>query len=174
MANARATEEVQRLFLRHSGLLRGFVLALVPDPGAAEDLFQEIFLTLTRKAEDFRPGTDFLAWARAVARLKVLEHVHRATRVPHALDPATIESLIASSPVLDDTWGRRRKALEECLQKVSPKSREILELRYSAGLLPGQIARRIAWTAGAVHVGLARTRKFLRDCTRRGLGLKEA
>jgi DNA-directed RNA polymerase specialized sigma24 family protein len=42
-------EEVQRLFLRHMGLLRGFVLGLVPDFDHAEDVFQEVFLTITHK-----------------------------------------------------------------------------------------------------------------------------
>ena len=64
-----AVEEVQGLFLRHAGVLRGFVLGLLPDANRAEDVFQELFLTVTRKAADFRPGTNFLAWARSIARL---------------------------------------------------------------------------------------------------------
>ena len=49
-------EEVQRLFLRHAGLLRGFILGLLPDHNRAEDVFQEVFLTISRKAAEFRAG----------------------------------------------------------------------------------------------------------------------
>jgi RNA polymerase sigma-70 factor (ECF subfamily) len=160
-------ETVQRLFLRHAGPIKGFLLALVPDPNAAEDVFQEVFLTATAKAADFVPGTDFPAWARAIARLKALEQ-HRSRRSA-PLDPRVLELLAQEGEAPEPDWGRRKAALDECLKGVAPRAREIVDLRYGQGLLPPQIARRLAWSASAVHVALARARKFLRDCARRRL-----
>src|SRR5436190_23371331 len=98
----QATEEVQRLFLRHSAMLRGFILGLLPDHNRAEDVFQDLFLTITRKAADYRPGSNFLAWARTIARLKVLEHYRTTRSTPHLLDPETMEAVIAAADELDD------------------------------------------------------------------------
>jgi RNA polymerase sigma-70 factor (ECF subfamily) len=162
-----AVEAVQRLFLRHAGPIKGFILALVPDVNAAEDVFQEVFLTASAKAAEFAPGTDFPAWARAISRFKVLEH-HRSRRTA-PLDLRVLELLAGEGPAAEPDWDRRKAALDDCLKSVAPRAREIVDLRYGQGLLPPQIARRLAWSASAVHVALARARKFLRDCARRKL-----
>src|ERR1700757_3632998 len=64
---------VQMLFVQHTAALRGFVHALMPDFARADDVVQETFLTATKKAADFEPGTNFLGWVCSIARFKVLE-----------------------------------------------------------------------------------------------------
>jgi len=164
-----ATGEVERLFLHHSSLLRGFVLGLLPDLHRAEDVLQEVFLTLSRKAQDFRPGTNFLAWARATARLKVMEQYQRDRTSPRPLKAEVVEALVAAADEIDETAASAKRAIGLCLKKVAERPREILELRYDRGLLPAEIASRISWTVEAVHVALARARKFLRECAQRSL-----
>jgi len=162
---------VQLLFVRNASAVRGFVLGLLPDLNKAEDVLQEVFLTVTLKAEDFRPGSDFLAWARTVARVKVLQHFDRDHRAPRPLAPDVISALEAAAPDLDETRGTRQAALRACLGQVAPKAREIMGLRYDRGLAPAEIARRVSWSSvDAVHVALARVRKFLRECAQRRLG----
>tara|TARA_B110000438_G_C15604774_1_gene559593 strand:+ start:445 stop:723 length:279 start_codon:yes stop_codon:yes gene_type:complete len=68
-----ATEQIQLLFVRHEGVIRAFVRALQPSLSDADDVMQETFLTISRKAETFELGTNFVAWACSIARLKVLE-----------------------------------------------------------------------------------------------------
>src|SRR5262245_1593685 len=168
-----AVEEVQRLFLRQAGVLRGFILGLLPDPNRAEDVFQELVLTVTRKAEEFRPGTNFLAWARSIARLKVLEQVRATQGGPRLLGLEALEALMASAEEAEASWDDRREALARCLEQLAPRAREILELRYSEDLLPPPvIAQRLSWSVNAVHVALSRARKFLQECTRRRLALR--
>ncbi len=162
------------MFLRHAGILRGFILGLLPDHDRSEDVFQELFLTITRKAEDYRPGTNFLAWARAIARLKVLEQYRSTQAGPHLLDPDALDAVIASAEELDDSWADRRAALAQCLDQLAPRAREILELRYCEDCLPPpEIASRLSWTVNAVNVALSRARKFLQECTRRRMATKE-
>jgi RNA polymerase sigma-70 factor (ECF subfamily) len=170
-----AVEEVQRLFLRHAGLLRGFILGLFPDHNRAEDVFQEVFLTITRKAGEFQPGSNFLAWARSIARLKVLEACRSSRGEPQLLEPQALEAVLAVADENDDgRWEERRAALARCLDQLAPRAREILELRYGEDFLPPpQIAERISWTVNAVNVALSRARKFLQECTRRRLTPEE-
>lgn len=172
--NPNHVEEVQRLFLRNAGLLRGFILGLLPDHHSAEDVFQEVFLTVTRKADEFRLGSNFLAWVRTIGRLKVLEHCRRQKAGPHLLEPAALEAVMATAAEGDETWALRREALAKCLQELAPRARQILEMRYSEEVLPPQqIASRLSWSIGAVHVALARARKFLQQCTQRRLAVEE-
>jgi RNA polymerase sigma-70 factor (ECF subfamily) len=168
-------EEVQRLFLRHGSVLRGFILGLMPDPNRAEDIFQEVFLTVTRKASDYEPGTNFLAWVRSIARLKVLEACRSHRGGPTLLDPEAIDALAAAAAEDQaDDWDQRRLLLADCLEKLAPRAREIVEMRYSfEQLSPPTIAQRLSWSVNAVHVALSRARKFLQECTRRRLTLED-
>ena len=74
----------------------------------------------------------------------------------------------------EESWTHRRAVLTECLKNVAPRSREILDLRYSQGLLPPEIARRLALTVDSLHVALARARRFLRECTQKKLAVRES
>jgi RNA polymerase sigma-70 factor (ECF subfamily) len=167
---ATATELVQKLFLQHSAALRGFIVGLMGDRGEANDVFQELFLTVSRKADLFRPRESFLAWARGIARNKVLEHFRQNRRSPQLIDEPLLEVLAESAGQADDVWEDRRAVLAECIQELAPRARQILELRYAdTPVSPPDIAQRLTWTVNAVHVALARARKFLQDCTRRRL-----
>jgi len=169
-----ATAVVQRLFLQHSARLRGFVSGLVPDRGSAEDIFQEIFLTVTCKAADFRVEDNFLAWARGIARLKALEYFRKNSRRPQLLSEDLLEALASSAGRSDSLWEERRSAVAACIQKLAPRARQILEMRYAeAPVTPQEIAQRLTWTVSAVHVALTRARKFLQECSRRRLAVGE-
>src|SRR5215510_10836725 len=107
-------EAVQSLFLKHSAVLQGFITGLVPDLAMAEDVYQEVFLAVSRLSSKFRLGTDFLAWARSIALMKVHEGF-RARKGARPLDARVIELLAASHVETHDTWSVRRKSLAECL-----------------------------------------------------------
>ncbi len=170
MRRADSERRVQELFLRNSSILRGFIAGLIPALDAVDDLLHEVFLTATLKAASFAPGTDFLAWARAIARRKVMEHLRKRKRSPQQLSPEILEVLAEAAPQMDESFEPRRAALANCLQEVRGRSREVLHLRYVEGLMPSRIADRISWKVGAVNVALSRARRFLRDCTQRRLG----
>lgn len=162
---------VQRLFLQHAARLRGFVLGLVPDRHVAEDIFQEVFLTVAAKAHDFEIGSNFLAWARAIARLKVLK-LRQEKSSAVLLRPEVLEVIAAAAGDEDEMIETRRAALAECLERLAPRSREIVDLRYGdSPLSPAEIAVKLRWSANAIYVALARARKFLFDCTQSRLGI---
>jgi len=159
-----SAEQIQRLFLEHANRLRGFIFALLADRSAVDDVLHEVLLTATAKRADFTPGTDFLAWTRAIARLKVLEHVQRTGKSVAISDEAW-QSLAIAAPEADDAWEPRRSALQGCLEKLAPRARELVNLRYSDERLGMEdIAARVSWSVGAVKVALSRARKSLWDC----------
>ena len=72
---------VQQLFVTGQGNLLAFILSLHPGMAEAEDILQETFLVVSRKADTFAEGTNFLAWACTIARFKVLEFRRRQNTV---------------------------------------------------------------------------------------------
>ncbi|RLT10964.1 MAG: sigma-70 family RNA polymerase sigma factor [Planctomycetota bacterium] len=155
-------EQVQMLFVRNEGAIRAFVRALQPALADADDVLQETFLTVSRKAADFEPGTNFVAWACGIARLKVLENLRQKKRA-NVLSEAAINALADESPASDLT-GLREEALSRCLEKLAPKSRELLWRRYSSRQDSDEMADGLGMTSTAVRVALSKARAFLRDC----------
>ncbi len=154
---------VQQLFVKHQTAVKAFILSLQPNFAEADDLVQETFLTVTRKAAEFRAGSNFLAWAFAIARFKLLEARRRGGKSPVALSDEVIELLAISAPEAG-FFESRFAALRRCLERLAPRAQEILRLRYHEERGPAEIAARLDWSANAVNVALTRARNSMRDC----------
>ncbi len=165
------TLRVQQLFVQHQRRLRAFVLSLAPDFSAADDVLQETFLVVTRKAAEFEPGTNFLAWARRIATFKVLALARDRQRRPVRLADDVVEALVAAAPTEDDEAQHAAAVghLRQCLEKLAPAARELVRLRYFGEHLPEQIASLRSQSVNAVNVTLSRARAALRDCLGRRL-----
>ena len=157
------TAHVQMLFVQHASQLRGFIVALSPDFSRVDDILQETFLVITRKAAEFEPGTNFLGWACTIARFKVLEAGRKAARHPQTLSPEVIESLCACAPE-PESDDERLRLLADCMQQLAPQARRAMELRYQQAHNPAEIARILNWTPNSVYVALSRARDVLRAC----------
>ena len=157
------TAHVQMLFIQHTSQLRGFVLALMPDFSRVDDVLQETFLTISKKAASFEPGSNFLGWACTIARFKVLEACRKAAAGAQPLAPEVIESLCACAPEVE-TEDARIKLLADCLRQLAPQARRAIELRYQQAHKPAEIAKILGWTPNAIYVALSRAREILRTC----------
>lgn len=157
-----AIERVQALFIRHSDVIRGFIRGLLPDAVRADDVLQETFLTLTRKAGDFNPGTSFPKWACTVARYKVMEEQRAMGKACGLLSPEVMEALA----VTEEAFARdpRLDRLSDCMGRLPDAMRRLLRLRYQDDHTPAEVADRTGWSANAVYVGLSRARALLREC----------
>jgi RNA polymerase sigma factor (sigma-70 family) len=74
-----------------------------------------------------------------------------------------LDSLVASRP--DAVASRAvRRFLEECVERLAPQARKIVEMRYRQALKPREVAKLMGWTNGSVHVALSRARAAIREC----------
>jgi len=67
----------ETLFREYQGDVYGWIVRIVRDPGAAEDLTLETFWRIYRARARFDPGRPFGAWARRIATNLALEHLTR-------------------------------------------------------------------------------------------------
>ncbi|MEK0447100.1 MAG: hypothetical protein RLZZ399_2421 [Verrucomicrobiota bacterium] len=154
--------QVQLLFVRHQSAIRAFVRALQPSLFDADDILQETFLILTRKADSFEPGSNFVAWACSVARLKVLEDLRKKRR-SSALTEAALEALAAEAPA-EEITELREATLNGCLQGLGAKASELLWRKYVGRQTSEEMAEGLRMTPLAVRVALSKARALLRDC----------
>lgn len=157
---------VQGLFVRYQLELRGLLLAILADFSAVDDVLQETFLTVTRKAEQFERGSNFIAWAATIARFHALDWRRKNGRMTTGLSEETVERLCAAPAAWThpERADREFTALQLCLTLLSAKMRQAVELRYREGHKPAEIARRLGWTPEAIYVALSRARAALRSC----------
>jgi RNA polymerase sigma-70 factor (ECF subfamily) len=158
------TTTIQQLFVRHQSKVRSAALALTGDFSIAEDVVQETFLTATKKAADFDPETNFVAWVLAIARLKVMER----RRSDRRLSREVIESLAASLPE-EELEEHRLMPLLDCIDELPPKSQELIRLRYFSEHGPGEIAAMLGRSVVGVNAALVKARAVLRDCVTKKL-----
>lgn len=160
----RNSEEFVTLLTANQSALYACILALLPNRAAAQDILQETNLTLWRKADDFEPGTHFLAWATRVARYHILNHRRTARRDQLVFDDALFEDLAIRQADRVAEFDHREDALSFCLGKLSSEQRELIAERYEAGGSVQNIATKTGRSVGAVSQTLYRIREMLLDC----------
>ncbi|MFM7292585.1 MAG: sigma factor, partial [Planctomycetia bacterium] len=116
---------VMLLTAAHDRLL-GYLLSLLGRRHDAEDVLQKASLTMWRKFDAFEPGTDFLAWATTICFYEARNFQRLAARSPHCFE----ESLLALLA-----------ALEQCLEELPGKDRELLDSVYVHGVPIAELAR---------------------------------
>ena len=167
-ASYHHTLRVQSLFVQHQPQLRSFIQSLVSDFSTADDVLQECFLTVSAKAHEFQLESNFLGWARSIARFKILALHRDQSRRPAMLSEEVLESLILSMPSEEtETRSEELRGLEtlrNCLSKLAPAAREIIHMRYFSQWGPAEISRIRECSMNAINVTLARSREALRRC----------
>src|SRR5207302_3586577 len=154
-------EAMDILYSRYRRLVLCTSLKILRDHAEAEDIVQDVFLEICKRAELFDParGTVRLfilqyAYSRSLDRRKYLtlrysnghssngngNHVHGEIELdgaPNALDILTLEE--------------RRQMILEALRALAPKQREVFRLICSQGLLIKEIAEQLDETEGNVR-----------------------
>jgi RNA polymerase sigma-70 factor (ECF subfamily) len=110
-------------------------------------------------------------WLKGIARNVCLSHFRRTARRNRLHREALCEVLAA---VECETEGRCSRhsvgsVLEDCVGKLPPNQRRLLELRYQQDLTSAAIAEKLDSTADAIRVLLFRVRGLLKDCIHRTL-----
>jgi len=149
------------------------VLSIVGDFSLVDDIVQETFLTVNRKASDFRRGTNFLAWAWTIARFKALQALDQRAEAHRRLSAAVIEALAAHDAAEEWHDETQMTHLADCIKNLAPKARQAIELRYHQAHRPPEIARLMGWGEEAVHVALSRARIVLRECLKKRMQAAE-
>lgn len=161
---------------REAAHLASFVLALVGERHCADDLTQSTYLELWRIRRTFRPGTDFGAWSRAVARYQILRHFRKKGREKVMFSSNAVDAIAAAYAARagDVRSEERRAALERCLQELEPAQRALLEERYNDDVPVRTLAERTGRTEGGLKMALVRLRQELARCVQARLGGREA
>ncbi|MEZ6136736.1 MAG: sigma-70 family RNA polymerase sigma factor [Pirellulaceae bacterium] len=146
------------------------VRALMPGEPGFDEVVQQTNAKLWEKRGDFELGTDFRAWASAIARYEVLNYRKQQARDSRMFLSDELEQTIAVEvPLLVDDFSERHLALRECLSVLKVESRELLLARYRGDQSISQLAAQAGRSVGGLRVTLSRLREVLLKCVQQRL-----
>jgi RNA polymerase sigma-70 factor (ECF subfamily) len=161
-------EAFWELVLKLQQELRSFIAVLAPSPDLVEEILQATFVRTHGIIGKYEPRRTFLPWLKGIAR-NLLQEELRARARHSRVEGDTLQALLAEDCLADAEAGREgaiseETHLKECIGRVSPVSRQLLEHRYVERLSLKQIAQRVRKPAAAIGVALFRIREVLRRC----------
>jgi RNA polymerase sigma-70 factor, ECF subfamily len=148
--------EFQVAFEQHKDVVYRFAWRMSGST-AAEDITQDVFVSLLRHADRFDPARGTLrAFLLGVARNLALKH----WRAEHRFEPLDEEALAAE--VLDFDRGDVGETVGQAVRALGPLQREVVILAEYEGLTLAEIARAVEADVGTVKSRLHRARENLR------------
>lgn len=166
------SEQHVRLIAQAQRRVYAFIFSLVGHSTDADDILQETNVVLWRKRETYEWGTNYFAWAFAIARLQVLAHRSRQSRRGITFDDNLLEKVAKAAITESEQYDRRNAALQNCLQKLTTTQRDLISRRYQPDGAVNSLAADIGKTSKAVSESLRRVREILRQCIERTLAVE--
>ncbi|HEY6537578.1 MAG TPA: sigma-70 family RNA polymerase sigma factor [Candidatus Dormibacteraeota bacterium] len=165
----RDEQALAALYDRHAGVAFGLAVRMLRDRASAEEVVQDAFLNLWRRAAAYAPDrASVRSWLLVMVRSRAIDRLRpasaRARSVPLEEEPQL--------RALSDTWravadSARREAVRSALVQLPSEQGEILQWAYYSGLTQSEIAERSGLPIGTVksrtRLGLERLRRLLGD-----------
>jgi len=155
-------ERFEALYRSSRDDVYAYVATLLREPAAAEDVTALAFERAYRRRRSFdRARGEERAWLFGIARNAALDELRRRRRharlVVDPEDPAAADAFVA-----DDDGALRRTALRAALDGLAPRERELVALKFHAGLSNAEIARVVGVSESNAGTLLHRTMAKLR------------
>jgi RNA polymerase sigma-70 factor (ECF subfamily) len=168
-----STEAYLRLLTLHDRWLAAYVYSLVPRAADADDILQEVKVTMWKHFSKFEPGTNFRAWARKIATHQILNYRRAALKHSDAnLEKSFIDAVASEIDQRSEALDQRAEALHHCLQKLPEAHRKIIVWRYYEDCGIDEIAAKSQRSAEAVYQLLSRIRGLLNECVTRQTAIR--
>jgi RNA polymerase sigma-70 factor (ECF subfamily) len=164
----RDTAAFELLYDRHSGAAYALAQRILGDAGAAEEVVQDAFLSVWRRAESYgeKRGT-VRAWLLSIVHHRAIDRVRSRTSREDRQE--TLEDAVLP-PDPADTFDQARQSLEgqqvrEALQQLPLDQQRSIALAYFGGYTHDEIARHLGLPLGTVkgrlRIGLQKMRAYL-------------
>lgn len=126
------TEHFIREITAHQSAMEAYARTLLPNHSDPRDLLQESNITLWKKKKQYRPNSNFKAWAFAVVRYHAMNARRKHLRSNHlALSQQLVDCLEDAPAITPSAIEDRMQALRSCLGKLSNDNLNLIKARYN-------------------------------------------
>jgi RNA polymerase sigma-70 factor (ECF subfamily) len=146
---------MRALYARCAGRAYGLVLRILHVRADADEVLQETFLELWRRARDFDPARGGLdSWVATIARTRAIDRLRSVASGSRLLQGAADQpppvSALPTDPREAAEAAQQRVRVERALQALPPEQRSVVELAYFEGLSQSEIAERTGTPLGTI------------------------
>lgn len=148
----RDSRAFESLYDRYSRSVYSLALGMLRDPATAQEVTQEVFLSIWRQAAEFDPSRGTArSWVLALAHHKSVDAVRR--RRLRATEPLE-ETQASDLDVVDETLRRLEQGrVREALVRLPEEQRQAIVFAYYGGYTQEEVAKRLS-----IPLGTAKTR----------------
>jgi RNA polymerase sigma-70 factor (ECF subfamily) len=153
---ARDPHAIAQLYDRHSRLLFGLILRILRDRSDAEEVLQEVFLTVWNKSETYNSTLGSpAAWLVRIARNRGIDRLRANDVRTRNLDDADVAEAVTPAPLADNPESRAvrselQRDISRALGVLPADQRELIEHAYYLGLTHSELAERFNLPLGTV------------------------
>lgn len=158
---------LESLYQRTSAKLFGVCLRILRERSEAEEVLQETYVTVWRRAGAFDPArASAITWLVAVARNKAIDRLRSGRMQRQSVPVETIESYADDAPtaetLLEESDERRR--LLGCLETLEPEQRSCIREAFFEAKTYEELAQQRAMPLGTMKSWIRRSLLKLRGC----------
>lgn len=142
-----------------------WALVITGDIDDAEDVAQNVSLTLHRRVKDFEGRSRFTTWVYAAVRNAALDQKRRRLRTDHvSIDDDAVAALTTKTEdVLQQISDHdSARAVRRFFEELTPRQRELVELVDQQGFSAAEAAQALGIEPETARVHLMRGRRALR------------
>ncbi|MEP6921410.1 MAG: sigma-70 family RNA polymerase sigma factor [bacterium] len=165
-----------RLYDRYRLILFGLLVRILNSREEAEDVLQEVFLQVWRRAGDFdeQRGRPF-TWLVTLARSRAIDRLRALASRQRLADSAAKETSPEATDAVADTLHQEQKEIvARALADLPEEQRHTLKLAYFEGLTQSEIAAKLDTPLGTVktrmRTGMMKLRELLGEQMKSLLG----
>ncbi|MEO8988413.1 MAG: sigma-70 family RNA polymerase sigma factor [Rhodanobacter sp.] len=154
------------LYKRTSSKLFGVCLRMLRDRSEAEEVLQETYATVWRRAGSFDAAkASAITWLITLSRNKAIDRL-RQHREEQLDDPLKLDALVDDqpSPAADAETSQEYQRLERCLGELEPQQQSSVREAFFTGATYNELAARCEVPLGTMKSWIRRSLMQLRTC----------
>lgn len=154
------------LYRRTSSKLFGVCLRMLRERSEAEEVLQETYITVWRRAASFDAGkASAITWLVTLARNKAIDRL-RQHREEQLDDPLRLEETadVRPTPAADAETSQEHQRLQRCLDQLEPPQRAAVREAFFTGATYNELAGRCKVPLGTMKSWIRRSLLQLRTC----------
>jgi RNA polymerase sigma factor (sigma-70 family) len=153
------------LYARTSAKLYGICLRLLADEGEAQDVLQEVYVSVWRRADQFDVSRGSpIAWLATIARNRALDRLRARPLATEPIEAAAGIAADGASAFDLAAAGQERSRLSDCLDTLDQRPRDMICAAFLHGQTYPQLASAAEVPLPTMKSWIRRGLQQLRSC----------
>ena len=169
---------IEVLYERYHRYAYSLAYRILRDPVAAEDIVQDAFLSIWRKASSYQAQNGSVqSWIQAIVRHRAIDKIRASAHRDYQWTPLQADNEQDPPGEQPDVWeqawqSEQHRIICEVLAQIPGEQRMVIELAYFGGLTHAEISEQchipLGTVKGRMRLGLQKMKSLLAE---RGLGV---